>query len=269
MFAKFICQFFAPLFTSKAFIDAITDRLPLQEIVCDLAKHVNPDAVALRLVDRVIDQVDMAEVSQKVAHLISASDVAEYIDNEDVASHVDVDADKVAESIDMSELVEAIDKDKLADRVCEQMSKDVDYSKLAEEVDMSNLCEELDYSELANNLDVDYSELANNFDDSGIASEMDASAVAEHISLSDLAGELDYEDIASHICAKDVAEELDCSKEINDAVQDYLCNNDDMIDYKALAKAIIAELAIPKVEMRPVFSGDKPMAITDSKEVNA
>jgi hypothetical protein len=150
----------------------------------------------------------------------------------------------------MSELVEAIDKDKLADRVCEQMSKDVDYSKLAEEVDMSNLCEELDYSELANNLDVDYSELATHFNDSDIANEMDASAVAENIDLSDLVGELDYEAIASHICAKDVAEELDCSKQINDAVQDYLCNGDDLIDYKALAKAIIKELATPKVEVR-------------------
>jgi hypothetical protein len=167
MFAKFICWFFAPLFTSKAFLDAVISRLPIDDCYDALATRVNPDAVALRLVDRVIDQVDMTEVSQKVAHLFSASDIAEFIDTDAVAEHVLVDADTVAERIDMSELVEAIDKDRLADRVCEQMSKDVDYSQLAKEIDFTDIGSNLDYSELASNLELDYSEIASNGCSSG------------------------------------------------------------------------------------------------------
>ena len=74
------------------------------------------NAVSRQLADRVVDQIDDADIAAKIADGISAEDVAYHMDAEDVAGYVEVDNDdiaaKVAEEIDVSGYV---DYDRLAE----------------------------------------------------------------------------------------------------------------------------------------------------------
>ena len=74
------------------------------------------NSVSRQLADRVVDQIDDADIAAKIAEGISAEDVAYHMDAEDVAGYVEVDNDdiasKVAEEIDVSGCV---DYDRLAE----------------------------------------------------------------------------------------------------------------------------------------------------------
>ena len=74
------------------------------------------NSVSRQLADRVVDQIDDADIAAKIAEGISAEDVAYHMDAEDVAGYVEVDNDdiaaKVAEEIDVSGYV---DYDRLAE----------------------------------------------------------------------------------------------------------------------------------------------------------
>jgi hypothetical protein len=80
--------------------------------------------VSRQLADRVIDQIDTSDLSEKVAGTISAEDVAYHMDAEDVAGYVEVDTDdiasKVAEEIDVSECV---DYDRLAETLVSKLKE--------------------------------------------------------------------------------------------------------------------------------------------------
>lgn len=101
----------------------------LQEFRRELAGAVAHDddlraAVSRQLADRGFDLIDTADIAERVAETMDASDVAGYIDAEDVAAHVEVDTDdiasKVAEEIDVSECV---DYDKLAETLVSKLKE--------------------------------------------------------------------------------------------------------------------------------------------------
>jgi hypothetical protein len=90
----------------------------LQEFRRELAATVTE-----QLAERVIDEIDLDDMADKVAASrardIDAEDVARHMDAEDVASYVDVDTDtiaeKVCEEIDASSIASELDYDKLAE----------------------------------------------------------------------------------------------------------------------------------------------------------
>jgi hypothetical protein len=188
MFAKFISRLLAPLFSNDAFVGLVVTELVQKQGVDAITKDIAKNVYLPHLAAVMVETLDLTEIKQHCADVISASDVVDLLDTGDIEK-------KVIEGIEISA------------------------SDVAEHIDLSDLAGELDYSQIANDLDIDYSEIASN------------------LSASDIAGE---------ISVSDIAEEVDM-----DSVIEAIVNNDDCLDYKALAKALIRELGVARtVEVR-------------------
>jgi predicted AAA+ superfamily ATPase len=116
-------------------------------------------------------------------------------------------AKRTAQMISASDVADHVDTDAIRDSVIEAIDTDDIAEKAAENIDLASL-----------------------------ASNIEGISLAEHIDLSDLAGSLDHGELVKNI-------DLD---DIDRAVNDVLCNGDDMIDYATLAKALISQFAKAK-----------------------
>jgi hypothetical protein len=122
-------------------------------------------------------------------------------------------------------------KEWLAQSISERVSlkalvQHLDYGALFDEIDTSDM-----YEEMAKHCNVSASDVADHLDTSDIAQhvELDYSDLAGELDLSEVAGNLDMDDLAGH-----------CNIDTDDVT----------VDYEALAKALIKELAKPKVEVK-------------------
>jgi hypothetical protein len=161
-------------------------------------------------------------LAQSIADRVNAKKIAQHLDYG--ALHDEIDTNDmytyVAQhcNVSASDIADHIDIDDITDTIKEGI--EVSASDVAEHICLSDLAGELDYSQITNHLEIDYSEIASN---------------------------LEASDIAGEISVSDIAEEVDM-----DAVIENLVNNDDCLDYKELAKALIRELGVARtVEVLP------------------
>lgn len=222
MFAKFICWMLAPLFNNQRFIELVVTQWVQTRGVDAIAKDIAKNIYMPHLGEVVADTLDMDEIKQHVANQISAHDLIDHLDMDEITEAVkegiDVDARAVANEINLTDLAGELKYDEIAIDY-DKMAHNFSISDLANEIDLSDLAGELDYSRITDSLELDYSEIASN---------IEASDIATEISTSDIAAEVDM-----------------------DAVIEQIVNNDDWVDYTALAKALIRELgASSKVEVR-------------------
>ena len=182
-------------------------------------------------VKRIVQSIDAKKVADLMVDRISIADVAT----------------ECGKSVKASDVADYMDAESVADHVdCSEVAKALSESDVASEIDLESLASELDYSALASHVPTDKLEI-------------DYSSLAEDVDYSTLASEFDAEDVARHIEASDVAAHIEVDM---DALVERVS---DEFDYAALAKALIRELAAPRVEVR---SSATPFVITDKKEVN-
>jgi hypothetical protein len=115
---------------------------------------------------------------------------------------------------------------------------------VADRVNVKALAQHLDYGALQDQLDTNdlYTYVAKHcgVSASDIAKHLDVEDISQHVEVDyyDLAGRMEASEVASHLDLIDVARELEI--DVDDVT----------VDYEALAKALIRELAKPKVEVK-------------------
>ena len=221
------------------------------EFLKAVLNRVSVTAVADALSAKVLDELDHKEIAYSTAQMIRASDVADHVDTDairdSVIEAIDIDdiAEKAAENIDLATLAGKIEGKSLAEHIdLSDLAGELDHGDICKHLDVSDL--NLDYSEIVSNLDlsdlageIDKSDIAAYIEASDVANEIDTLSVAQNLSMSELADAMDYEKVAKHI---DISH-LDLKSDVENAVNDVLCNGEDMIDYATLAKALITQFA--------------------------
>jgi len=137
-------------------------------------------------------------------------------------------------------VMEDIDMDDLARRAAQNIVA----SDVASHIECGDIVDAIELADLAGEIDAE--DIARHIDWSDI--EVDLSEVAENLCLSSLAEKFDLSEVVSNIDMHKLAQNCD----VSDAVNDVLCNGDDMIDYQELAKALLGQLVKANtVEVRP------------------
>jgi hypothetical protein len=121
----------------------------------------------------------------------------------------------------------------ILDRI-RQVQADIDLEPVVERVlDRVKTGSTVEYESLAECIDRE--ELAKQFDTADLAGDMDYSSLASEVDLNRLAEEFDLSDVAGEIDVASVASAFD-----EDSIADRVAES---LDYKRLAKALLAEVA--------------------------
>jgi len=119
-------------------VDAVRDNLPrTDDLLYEVVNRMDMGALASlvatnddltrAVVSELEDQIDIDDITKKVAGTIDASDVASYMDASDVASNLDIETSEIAERVmddlDMSSLAEELDYDKLVEAVVSRLKE--------------------------------------------------------------------------------------------------------------------------------------------------
>jgi hypothetical protein len=131
-------------------------------------------------------------------------------------------------------------RDELADMASRMVRPDLE-PWIAQVVDRVKTGHTVEYDRLAECIDME--ELAKQFDTAELAGDMDYSSLASEVDMSELAKEFDTSDIAGEIDLSEVASAFD-----EDSIADRVVES---LDYKSLARAILAEIRAEPVTVRP------------------